>query len=106
VDAAIRTFRAAALFLGIALLCGCAAPRTAARPEEPNPVSVRLPVITPLKIEPLQAPPGSEPSISPTEVEEGRSRSLRMIQIDYDLGKAGPAVEEAPPGSTDTEPKP
>ncbi len=105
-EAGNGTFRVAALFLGASLMCGCAAPRATARPDGPNPVAVRLPVITPLKIEPPQAPPGSEPSISPTEVEEGRTRSLRMIQIDYERGKSGPAVEENPPGTTDPEPKP
>ena len=100
--------RVAAFFLGIAFLCGCAGPRTAAKPAEPvkDPVSVRLPVLTPLRIEQPSGPPVAEQSISQTDVEDGKARSLKMFQIDYDLGKQGPAVGENPPGSMDPDTTP
>jgi hypothetical protein len=100
--------RAATVFLWMALLCGCAAPREAVKPEEPEakPVSVRLPVLTPMKIEPPTTPPGSEQTLAPTEVEEGKARSLKMIEVDYTRGKQGPPVEESPPAPPENKEKP
>jgi hypothetical protein len=96
--------------LALLLLSGCATMRQAAGPPAPSDndaVSVRLPVITPLKIAPPPTtPPGSQPSITPTDIQEGKERSLKMIEIDYTLGKPGPPVPdntEIPSDNTETE---
>ncbi|MEW6721623.1 MAG: hypothetical protein AB1346_14345 [Thermodesulfobacteriota bacterium] len=99
-------FRFAVFFLGAALLCGCATPRTAERPGPKDPVSVRLPIITPLKVEQPASPQYIEPTIAPAEVEEGKARSLKLFQIDYERGMAGPAVAETPPGPVEEATKP
>jgi hypothetical protein len=96
-------YRLAAIFLAATLLAGCAGPREPAKPSarDGKPVSVRLPVLTPMKIEPPSAPPGSEPSIAPSDVKEGEARSLKMIEMDYTRGKPGPPVEEKPQAPVD-----
>jgi hypothetical protein len=102
-------FLAATFFLAIAPMCGCAAPRTAGKPAPAppeKPVSVRLPVLTPMKIEPPSAPPGAEPAISNPVVEEGKAHSLRMFEVDYNRGKQGPPIEDNTAVPTDTEGKP
>jgi hypothetical protein len=89
----------ATILLGALLLAGCAGPRAAAQPQErpAKPVSVRLPVLTPMKIEPPSAPPEAESSIAPADVKEGEARSLKMFQVDYGRGKPGPPVAESLP---------
>ncbi|MBE0568051.1 MAG: hypothetical protein IH577_00030 [Deltaproteobacteria bacterium] len=98
--------RFAVLLLGAAFLCGCATPRTADKPEEMDPSAVRLPIITPTKIRQPAGPQDLEPTISPTDVEDGKARSLKLFQIDYDRGKAGPAIGENSPGPSDSETNP
>ncbi len=104
-DTGIRRFRAATLLLGWALMWGCAAPGKAVQSEEERPaakpVSVRLPVLTPMKIEPPSTPPGLEPSIAPAEVQEGEARSLKVIEVDYTRGKPGPPVGHVPHSPAD-----
>ena len=96
-DGGSGKMRIAALFVGAALLCGCAVPRTAEKGAEPEP-EVRLPVVTPLKIHQPTGPPVVEPSNVNSDVEDGRARSLRLFQINYDREKAGPAAVEDAPG--------
>jgi hypothetical protein len=95
--------RVAVLLLGAAFLCGCATPRAADKPREPDPSAVRLPIITPTKIRQPSDPREIEPTISPADVEDGKARSLKLFQIDYDRGKAGPAIGENSPGPMDSE---
>jgi hypothetical protein len=113
VGAKSGTFRYAAIFpliallSGAALLGGCAATEKAARPGEPpaaEPVSVRLPVITPLKIEQTAPPPGAEQSIAPAEVQEGMAHSLKLFQVDLTPGKKGPPVDEDATGLSEPMP--
>jgi hypothetical protein len=99
--------RAAAIFLGIVIAGGCAAPREAVKPEKrkpESPVSVRLPVMTPMKVEPPAASPGAEPTITHTDVAEGNARSLNMIEFHYNRGKPGPPVEDNATSPEDTTP--
>ena len=86
---------AALLFLGISLLPGCAPPRQAVKPTESveKPVSVKLPVITPTKIEPPSTTPGTRTPVTHTDVVEGQQRSLNMIEFHYH-GTAGTPVED------------
>ncbi|MBE0604491.1 MAG: hypothetical protein IH611_12810 [Deltaproteobacteria bacterium] len=86
--------------LGGLLLGGCAASQKAAKPGEPpaDPVTVRLPVGTPLKIEQEVPPPAGEQSIAPVDVQEGKAHSLKLFQIDLGHVKASPAAAEEPPG--------
>ncbi len=87
--------RAAVLLalLGALLLGGCFAPRKATRPGEPPPapMTIRLPVGTPLKIEQEAPPPISERSIAPDEIREGQMRSLKLFQVDLGRIPAEPA---------------
>lgn len=100
-DACGGRIRFAVFFIGAVILFGCAAPRTAGKPVPRDPVTVRLPIITPLKIEQPAGTQYMEPSIAPAEVEEGKARSLKLFQIDYERGKTGPAGSEEPPGPVD-----
>lgn len=89
----------AALILALAgalLLGGCFPLRQATRPGEPppDPITIRLPVGTPLRIELDAPPPISEQSIAPDEVREGLERSLRLFQIDFGRIPAEPASAE------------
>ena len=86
--------------LGALLLGGCATPWKAAKPGEPpaDPVTVRLPVGTQLKIEQEVPPPAAEQSVAPTDVQEGKAHSLKLFQIDLGHVKTSPAAAEEPPG--------
>jgi hypothetical protein len=86
--------------LGGLLLGGCAALQKAAKPGGPpaDPVTVRLPVGTQLKIEQEVPPPAAEQSIAPIDVQEGRARSLKLFQIDLGSVQTSPAAAEEPPG--------
>ncbi len=89
-----------AVLLVAALLGGCVAPQKTVKPGEPppDPLTVRLPVGTPLKIEQNVPPPGVEQMIAPTEFEEGRTRALKLFQIDLGHIQTGPAECDSPPG--------
>ena len=86
--------------LGGLLLGGCAAPQKAAKPGEPpgNPLTVRLPVGTELKVEQDTPPPAAEQSIAPIDVQEGKAHSLKLFQIDLGYVKTSPTAAEEPPG--------
>jgi hypothetical protein len=90
--------RAAAIFLGIAIAGGCAAPREAVKTEKrkpESPVSVRLPVLSPLKIESPPTVPPPDQAITPSDVQDGIARSTKMFEFNYTSGKGQP-----PPGES------
>ena len=89
----------AAVLLAAVLLGGCLYTQQAVKPGEPppDPLTVRLPVGTSLKIEQNVPPPASEQAIVPTEFEEGQTRALKLFQIDLGHIKTGPVETEAPP---------
>ncbi len=97
--AAVRAAVVSAL-LGALLLGGCGGPRKAARPGEPppDPMTIRLPVGTPLKIEQAAPPPISQQSIAPDEIREGQIRALKLFQIDLGYLPVEPLPEEEIPG--------
>lgn len=82
--------------LGALLLGGCLAAGKATRPGEPppDPLTIRLPVGTPLKIEQEAPPPISQGSIAPDEIREGQVRSLKLFQVDLGRIPAEPASAE------------
>ena len=97
---AVRTAVVAAL-LGALLLGGCVGPRKAARPGEPppDPMTIRLPVGTPLKIEQAPPPPVSQQLIAPDEIREGQVRALKLFQVDL-----GPIPAEQASAEEQTDP--
>ena len=103
VGGGIGKLGAAALLLGLALLCGCATPRQGAKPEQPEqPLSVHLPVMETTDKEFRAQPPAVQPQLAlppphPDEVEEGKARSLNMLEIRHDGGKASRPSGGAPP---------
>lgn len=103
------TVRAAALLLGLALLCGCAGPRQGAKPDQPEPpVSVHLPIVETTDMEVRSQPPVVQPELAlppphPDDVQEGKARSLNLLEIHHDGGKASRPSGGAPP-ETDGKP--
>lgn len=99
-------FFAAIFFLLTVALWGCAPTRQEAKPttSTDQPVSVRLPVITPTKIEPPSAPPGARTPVTHTDVVEGQQRSLNMIEFHYHGAAGTPAEDNAaiPAGNEET----
>ncbi len=96
---AVRAAVVSAL-LGALLLGGCVGPRKPARPGEPppDPMTIRLPVGTPLKIEQAAPPPISQQSVAPDEIREGQIRALKLFQIDLGYLPVEPLPEEEIPG--------
>ncbi len=94
---AVRVAVVSALLAAL-LLGGCVGPRKAARPGEPppDPMTIRLPVGTPLKIEQAAPPPVSQQSVAPDEIREGQTRSLKLFQVDLGRIPAEPIPEEVP----------
>ena len=94
--------RAAALLLGFALLCGCAAPGKGAKPDQPEPpVSVHLPVLETTDMDVRSQPPTVKPELTlppphPDDVEEGKARSLNLLEIHHGGGKPSRPPESAP----------
>ena len=88
--------------LAVAFLWGCAAPRQATKPEEPQPVSVHLPALEPMDIETRTQPPVVQPELFPqpphpsNDVEEGKARSLKLMEIQFHPKKPAQPVESAP----------
>ena len=99
---------AVAFLLCAALLGGCAAPQKAVKPGKApeDPGALRLPILTPLRIEQSAPPPGAEQSISPVEVQEGKAHSLKLFQVDLRPGKKGPPVDEDLTGLDEDAPGP
>lgn len=96
---------AGALLLGLVLLCGCAAPGKGAKPDQPEPpFSVHLPVMETTDMEVRSQPPTVQPELvlpppHPDDVEEGKSRSLNLLEIHRGGGKGS-----HPPATTPPEP--
>lgn len=101
------TVRAAVVLLGMALLCGCAAPGQEVKPDQPEPpFSVRLPLLETKDMDVRAEPPAVQPELalppphpSASGVEEGNARSLRMLEIHHGGGKSS-----RPPAGTPAEP--
>jgi hypothetical protein len=93
-----RFLRLAASLVGFSLLGGCTAPLqrvNAPEYEEPKekPVTVRLPVLSPLKIEsPPNVPPPDE-AVTPSDVQDGIARSTKMFELSYSSGKSRPPLQ-------------
>ena len=96
------TLRAAALLLGLALLCGCAGPREGAKPDQPEPpFSVHLPILETTDMDVRSQSPVVQPELSlppphPSDVEEGKARSLKLLDIHHDGGKPSRPPVSAP----------
>jgi hypothetical protein len=84
--------------LGAMLLGGCVSLRKEARPGNPppDPMTIRLPVGTPLKIEQEAPPPISQQSVAPDEIREGQIRALKLFRIDLGYIPAEPLPEDVP----------
>ena len=99
---------AGALLLGLVLLCGCAAPGKGAKPDQPEPpFSVHLPVMETTDMDVRSQPPVVQPELalppphpSDSGVEEGKARSLNLLEIRHDGGKGS-----GPPANVPTEPE-
>jgi hypothetical protein len=101
--------RAGALALiALGFLAGCAASRATGTKEEPSGVSVHLPAADTLDVEIRSEPPVVQPELSPLpsphsdvvpgdDVEEGKARSLNLIDIHLDGGKPQKPAGSAPP---------
>ena len=92
--------RAAAVLFGVALLCGCAAPQQQAvkdKEKKPTPLSVHLPVLETQETDARKTPPGAQPQLQPTDVDDGINRSLNIVEIQFYLGKPTAPQAAGPP---------
>ena len=95
----------AALFLGLALMYGCAAPVKGAKPDQPEPpFSVHLPILETTDMDVRSQPPTVQPELAlppphPDDVQEGKARSLNLLEIRHGGGKSS-----HPPASVPIEP--
>jgi hypothetical protein len=95
-------FRAVAVALiAMAFFVGCAAAHPAPKKEEPAGVSVHVPALEPMDIETRTQPPVVQPELSlppphPSDVEEGKARSLNLLEIHHDGGKPSRPPASAP----------
>jgi len=96
-------FRAGVLaVLALGFLAGCAASHPGEKKDDPAGVSVHLPALEPMDIETRTQPPAVQPALVfpppyPDDVEEGKARSLNMLEIHHDGGKASRPSGGAPP---------
>jgi len=94
-----RWVRIAAALAACASVSGCAASRPAAMKEEPQGLSIRLPVVdaATLNIE-SQTSPG-HPDLPLSVADESRGRWLTLFEVNYTPGilPPPPETEEEPP---------
>lgn len=96
----VGRFRAGVLVLLLpGLLACCAGPQPAVKKEEPAGISVHVPALEPMDIETRTQPPVVQPQVvlpppHPDAVEEGKARSLKLIEIQH-----GGGIPSRPPGS-------
>lgn len=88
--------------VAMAFLAGCSASRPAEKKDEPAGVSVHIPGLEPMDIETRTQPPVVQPELAlppphPDDVEEGKARSLRLLDIRRDGGKSSRPPASAPP---------
>ncbi len=93
-----RRLRFVAVALGTVLLCGCAAPLQTTNPpsseeSKEKPVSVRLPALSPFKIETPPTVPPPDEAVTPSDVQDGIARSMKLFEFSYTRGKPGPPVK-------------
>ena len=94
---------AVALLLGFVLQCGCAAPGKEAKPDQPeSPVSVHLPILETTDMDVRSQPPVVQPELvlpppHPDDVEEGKARSLKLLEIQRGGRKGSRPPTSAPP---------
>ncbi|HEX9205861.1 MAG TPA: hypothetical protein VF853_08050 [Candidatus Deferrimicrobiaceae bacterium] len=100
----VGRFRDGALVLiALGLLAGCAASRGTSAKEEPAGISVHLPAAEPMDIETRTQPPVVDPVLNlpppqPSDAhEEGKARSLDLIDIHLDSGKPHKPAGSVPP---------
>lgn len=90
--------KTAAALLGLALLCGCAAPQQETRPTEERPaVAVRLPGAQSLDIDVRTQKTTVGPELPPNDPDQVNRQWLRMFEVERLPGKSPPqATEEIP----------
>lgn len=100
----VDRFRAGALLLiALGLPAGCATSSGTSAKEEPAGVSVHLPAADTMDIETRTQPPVVQPVLNlpppqPSDAhEEGKARSLDLIDIHLDGGKPHKPAGSAPP---------
>ena len=98
-------FRAAILLIGLALMYGCAAPVKGAKPDQPEPpFSVHLPILETTDMDVRSQPPTVQPELAlppphPDDVQEGKARSLNLLEI-----RGGGGKGSHPPATVPIEP--
>jgi hypothetical protein len=88
--------------LALGFLAGCAASRPGEKKDDPAGVSVHLPALEPMDIETRTQPPVVQPALVlpppyPDDVEEGKARSLRLLDIHHGGGQPSRPPSSAPP---------